>query len=173
LPTAIAAGLCRGLFSAGGKNMSINGILDKENLGKLSFYDMLHAYGVTKDKNIPVWLPQRENKDWKNEPLEPEEIIVQLGKTKTAFQKQAVNWNNHVTVIFRDTPYKRLEGEYRTVFHDKDSCLMIHAKADSPLAQGTVPQQPNNDTVSWVSGFAATEEEAVEKANKYKEKAGL
>jgi hypothetical protein len=40
------------------------------------------------------------------------------------------------------------------------------------MAQGNILTSTDN-TIEWVSGFAATAEEAIENAEKYKKKAGL
>ena len=135
---------------------NINEILRNENLGELPSDGENHAYGVT-DKGMQVWLPQlNDNEYWKNVVLASDEVIVQLGLTQSDFQWQA--------------PQRRLSGKYRPVYHNKDLCLTIHANDTLPIAQGTTS---SDGAISWLTGFAATAEEAREKEALFRKKARL
>jgi len=135
--------------------MKINEILKAHNLGELPDEAVINASGIT---NIgeQVWLPQINDNDyWINIVLENEGVILQKSKKGRTGRDGNTAWNSAV-VITRDklnNVHKKLPDKYRPVYCNEVDCLTIHAKENSPAAQGAVQA---NGNIKWVSGFADT-----------------
>ncbi|GHU93004.1 hypothetical protein FACS189479_03480 [Spirochaetia bacterium] len=136
-------------------------------------YAKRHAFGST-TAGCTAWLPimyDHEN-NWYNMygSNDSKELIIQIANGKTAMK----DWRDgalvqdvaHVIVrtSFDGEKYEYEDiGEYCTILFDPGNYLSIHAKVGSPVTLG---QERHGNRISWVSGFAASENEARAKLDK-------
>jgi hypothetical protein len=132
-----------------------------------------HACGFT-TTGVNAWLPimyDFEN-NWYNMygSKDSKELIIQIANKETAISawRDGVLVKDDAHVIVRTSfDGKQYEyediGEYCTILFDSGSYLSIHAKVGSPVTLG---QECHGNRLSWVSGFAASENEARAKLDK-------
>jgi hypothetical protein len=150
------------------------------NYGKLvNPYYIRHAGGVT-DTYCNVWLPIMcdPNNNWynmySNNDDRKKELIIQIANKDPAKNE----WRpgileivaTHVIVRYnfdertRNYEYEDI-GEYCTIFSHDGKYTSIHAKLGSSFVTGNILVSKNKN-FSWISGFASSETEAMEKFDK-------
>jgi hypothetical protein len=135
---------------------TINECLAKLGFGELKNPYLIHACGPT-DTNIPVWLPLLGAQiPYNNCPVDNDTYIVERN------DNDGVGNPPGETIIRERTGrclYTYL-GQYRVVLCDTNKHYKIHARIDTPDAQGEIK---NAGDLCWLSGFASNESVAEEK----------
>ena len=135
----------------------------------MDYKSFRHGGGETDTGHI-VWLPIMYELDgnWYNmRDNNTKELIIQIANKESAI-KDMDKWQGDpldedaAHVIERSNFDGKTHnyddvGEYRNILYDPDQHILIHAKLGTPVALG---QKLHSNRLSWLSSFAATENEA-------------
>ncbi|GHT56061.1 hypothetical protein FACS1894109_03970 [Spirochaetia bacterium] len=146
------------------------------NLGVLNTTGTRHASGTT-DKGIRVWLPIIDNSEehWDNVLTEDKNMILQWAKADVSRKAYATGPLRIAATVITRKPMQQGNvvggyifdnvGNYCPIVFDTSQYLIIYAKENSFLTEGDIKWTTMGGALSWVSGFAADQQEARKKLN--------